>query len=206
MAVPETPAAEATAGSAATPQRPNRPPRRPHAYGAPAGGGLVDTVLGLLTSTWLWIAAALVLIASLLVARRRSASQEAAPVRGAMAFRTHAAAAAAPAAFEDDGNDILVEEPAAGTARGGVERRAVPRDDEESPLERTISSEGPLKLDQADPLAEADFHMAYGLYDQAADLLTAATGARARPARSAAEADGRVLRLGEPRQLPQAGP
>ena len=28
-----------------------------------------------------------------------------------------------------------------------------------------------LKLDDADPMAEADFHMAYGLYDQAADVL-----------------------------------
>jgi pilus assembly protein FimV len=28
-----------------------------------------------------------------------------------------------------------------------------------------------LNLDQGDPLAEADFHMAYGLYDQAADLV-----------------------------------
>ncbi|MGB9428489.1 MAG: FimV/HubP family polar landmark protein [Gammaproteobacteria bacterium] len=28
-----------------------------------------------------------------------------------------------------------------------------------------------LKLDEADPMAEADFHMAYGLYDQAADVL-----------------------------------
>ncbi len=29
----------------------------------------------------------------------------------------------------------------------------------------------PVTLDQGDPLAEADFHMAYGLYDQAADLV-----------------------------------
>ena len=28
-----------------------------------------------------------------------------------------------------------------------------------------------LKLDESDPMAEADFHMAYGLYDQAADVL-----------------------------------
>ncbi len=28
-----------------------------------------------------------------------------------------------------------------------------------------------INLDQGDPLAEADFHMAYGLYDQAADLI-----------------------------------
>jgi pilus assembly protein FimV len=35
----------------------------------------------------------------------------------------------------------------------------------------TISSESSVNLDQGDPLAEADFHMAYGLYDQAADLV-----------------------------------
>jgi pilus assembly protein FimV len=37
--------------------------------------------------------------------------------------------------------------------------------------EDTLSSEAPLDLDQGDPLAEADFHMAYGLYDQAADIV-----------------------------------
>ena len=31
--------------------------------------------------------------------------------------------------------------------------------------------EAPVALDQGDPLAEADFHMAYGLYDQAAELV-----------------------------------
>jgi pilus assembly protein FimV len=35
----------------------------------------------------------------------------------------------------------------------------------------TISSETAINLEQGDPLAEADFHMAYGLYDQAADLV-----------------------------------
>ncbi|MGH8218103.1 MAG: FimV/HubP family polar landmark protein, partial [Steroidobacteraceae bacterium] len=34
-----------------------------------------------------------------------------------------------------------------------------------------MSGETALNLDQGDPLAEADFHMAYGLYDQAADLV-----------------------------------
>jgi pilus assembly protein FimV len=38
-------------------------------------------------------------------------------------------------------------------------------------VEDTISSESAVNLDQGDPLAEADFHMAYGLYDQAADLV-----------------------------------
>ncbi|MET0987541.1 MAG: FimV/HubP family polar landmark protein, partial [Steroidobacteraceae bacterium] len=37
--------------------------------------------------------------------------------------------------------------------------------------EDTLSSETAVQLDQQDALAEADFHMAYGLYDQAADLV-----------------------------------
>jgi len=37
--------------------------------------------------------------------------------------------------------------------------------------DQTISGETAINLDQGDPLAEADFHMAYGLYDQAADLV-----------------------------------
>ncbi|WP_116812251.1 type IV pilus assembly protein FimV, partial [Steroidobacter cummioxidans] len=35
----------------------------------------------------------------------------------------------------------------------------------------TLSSESAVRFDQQDALAEADFHMAYGLYDQAADLV-----------------------------------
>jgi len=41
-------------------------------------------------------------------------------------------------------------------------------------LEDTFSSETAINLDQTDPIAEADFHMAYGLYDQAADLINGA--------------------------------
>jgi pilus assembly protein FimV len=41
-------------------------------------------------------------------------------------------------------------------------------------LEDTFSSETAAHLDETDPLAEADFHMAYGLYDQAADLVNGA--------------------------------
>ena len=43
-----------------------------------------------------------------------------------------------------------------------------------APAEQTLSSQTVINLDQADPIAEADFHMAYGLYDQAADLVTKA--------------------------------
>src|SRR6185369_4141831 len=38
-------------------------------------------------------------------------------------------------------------------------------------LDETMSSETQVRFDQQDALAEADFHMAYGLYDQAADLV-----------------------------------
>ena len=41
-------------------------------------------------------------------------------------------------------------------------------------LEDTFSSNTAVNLDQSDPLAEADFHMAYGLYDQAAELINGA--------------------------------
>jgi pilus assembly protein FimV len=65
---------------------------------------------------------------------------------------------------EDEDADIVVEE------------RPVARPKTEAPRapvghEETISTEAALDLDQADPLAEADFHMAYGLYDQAVDLV-----------------------------------
>jgi len=41
-------------------------------------------------------------------------------------------------------------------------------------LDDTFHGETGINLDQADPAAEADFHMAYGLYDQAADLINGA--------------------------------
>jgi pilus assembly protein FimV len=64
---------------------------------------------------------------------------------------------------------ILVEE--SGTHAkprfdGGVSARAP-----HISADQTISAETAVNLDQGDPLAEADFHMAYGLYDQAADLV-----------------------------------
>jgi Tfp pilus assembly protein FimV len=65
---------------------------------------------------------------------------------------------------DDEDADIVVEE------------RPIARPKTEAPRpgaghEETISTEAALDLDTADPLAEADFHMAYGLYDQAVDLV-----------------------------------
>lgn len=39
------------------------------------------------------------------------------------------------------------------------------------PFAETIAGAPSMNLDDSDPISEADFHMAYGLYDQAADLL-----------------------------------
>jgi len=63
---------------------------------------------------------------------------------------------------------ILVEErvPGRRPARRPPRNRRVSR----TTVEDTISGEG-LSRRVGRPLAEADFHMAYGLYDQAADLV-----------------------------------
>ncbi|HXY97108.1 MAG TPA: FimV/HubP family polar landmark protein [Steroidobacteraceae bacterium] len=79
---------------------------------------------------------------------------------------------------ESEVSDVVVEETgtherpriaAAGAAPPPAAAKHVTADD-------TISSETAINLDQGDPLAEADFHMAYGLYDQAADLIRIAIG------------------------------
>jgi pilus assembly protein FimV len=69
----------------------------------------------------------------------------------------------------------LDEEPAPVTAvRNDAPRtRPTSADAEVEPsrADETLSSETAVRFDQQDALAEADFHMAYGLYDQAADLV-----------------------------------
>jgi pilus assembly protein FimV len=54
-------------------------------------------------------------------------------------------------------------------ARPETEPRA--DEDYQYPFEDTIAGETGINLDQSDPMAEADFHMAYGLYDQAAEII-----------------------------------
>jgi len=80
--------------------------------------------------------------------------------------------------------DIVVEErrpaepapaPRVATTASAVATAAAPRAPEPSrrpvSVDDTLSGEGPASIESGDPLAEADFHMAYGLYDQAADLV-----------------------------------
>ena len=58
-------------------------------------------------------------------------------------------------------------EPAAASA----EEPFAPAATSDASIDDTLSSDTAIRLDQQDALAEADFHMAYGLYDQAADLV-----------------------------------
>ena len=89
---------------------------------------------------------------------------------------------------------------AAAVRRG--RRRQPRRRRSTSTSDDTISSETAVNLDQGDPLAEADFHMAYGLYDQAADLIRIAISREPDAPRSEAEAPRSVLRLGQQGAVP----
>ena len=74
---------------------------------------------------------------------------------------------------EEPAGAETIEAPAAPQAPV-VEEDALEATGENVGLEDTFSSETAINLDQSDPVAEADFHMAYGLYDQAADLINGA--------------------------------
>jgi pilus assembly protein FimV len=68
---------------------------------------------------------------------------------------------------------FLVEE-ATGTQERAAFTGQVPRKvdvEDASPTASLPAADATAALEQGDPLAEADFHMAYGLYDQAADLV-----------------------------------
>jgi pilus assembly protein FimV len=79
--------------------------------------------------------------------------------------------------FDDDDDFGTIESPstaAAEFATADEETDSLSDSAARQTLEDTFSSETAINLDQSDPVAEADFHMAYGLYDQAADLINGA--------------------------------
>lgn len=152
----------------------------------------------LLGNIWLWLGAAAVVLLALFVARWR---KQAAVVDQSGDWRMEPEAGADATVVEGDRDyaetirefrnvppddtGILVEED---SGQGDTSRNDVvdflpgeteedlfadpfAAGDVEAPLEKTISTGAALNLDQADPIAEAEFHMAYGLYDQAAELL-----------------------------------
>ena len=151
-----------------------------------AGGSLFDTLKG-----YWWVVAllllALVAVAVSRIVRSRRATQfddslgrlavAGAASESAYADRGFASSDTQPLAVGRPEPAFLVEETGtherlrfpAGPAPAAPAARHVTSDE-------TISSETAINLDQGDPLAEADFHMAYGLYDQAADLIRIAIG------------------------------
>ena len=197
-----TPAAEAPAaappaevpvpapGSAVAPVATNEPPtatqraaegRKPAkspALRRGSGGGFLSGLAGVIFNVWFLVAAAAVLVLGLFYVfpRRRMATADEADSRFDNELgsdmppppaSTPPVASLRGYSVEEGADDRTQAMPALGraAARGA---------DTETPLERTISTEGSVELDQADVVAEADFHMAYGLYDQAAELLTRA--------------------------------
>ena len=197
----QAPAEQAPAAQAAPPPPPaveEKPPQpapeapppvtakpAPTPVSPAAGGSLFDTLMGY------WWAIALVLLvlvgvaASRIVRSRRAAQFDDSLGRLAGAAsepafapgRGFASADTQPLAVARTEPAFLVEETGtherprfpAGAAPAAPTARHVTSDE-------TISSETAINLDQGDPLAEADFHMAYGLYDQAADLIRIAIG------------------------------
>ena len=171
---------------------PEAPPRvtakpAPTPAAPAAGGSLFDTLKGYWWVVALLLLAVVVVAASRIVRSRRAtqfddslgrlavagaASESAyAPSRGFASSDTQPLPVGRPdPAFlvEETGTHERLRFPA-GPAPAAPAARHVTSDE-------TISSETAINLDQGDPLAEADFHMAYGLYDQAADLIRIAIG------------------------------
>ena len=140
-----------------------------------------ESILDTLMRYWWVLAAIVALVIGLLVVKSRGnrKSAEFDDSLGRLADVGEDRLALPPGSISDTGrmrapgassipDDIVVEE--SGTHRALQETQDIPL----APTVRTddtISSDTAVNLDQGDPLAEADFHMAYGLYDQAADLV-----------------------------------
>jgi pilus assembly protein FimV len=76
----------------------------------------------------------------------------------------------APAAESQD--RTVLAEPPTELAGGDSDKTMLMAAPPPAPMQDTmVSGGGGSQLDVSDPMAEADFHMAYGLYDQAADVL-----------------------------------
>ena len=157
--------------------------------------GIMDRVMEILGSWWLVIGAAVVVAAGLLLWFLRRGSGDDDDASPWETLDSDELAAGAMAATEtlrapthDDESIVVVEQdsgmrPMDTDATESIETIEAPSPDLEAAtgdtgefgsLEDTFSSETAVNLDQTDPLAEADFHMAYGLYDQAADLVNGA--------------------------------
>ena len=171
----EPPAAAPPAAAAPKPAKPT-----PTVSTTPGAGGILDT---LISYWWALAAIVLVVLAWLGIKAWRSRRQSdfddslsrlavAGAESASRGFATGEVPQVRPSKAAAPEDAFLVEESGkherprflGGPAPAAAAARHVASDE-------TISSETAINLDQGDPLAEADFHMAYGLYDQAADLI-----------------------------------
>ncbi len=142
------------------------------------GGGILDTLSGLIFNVWFLVSAAAVLLAGLFLVfgRRRMAAADEASSRFDRDMNRDMGSGAGSTQPVTPRDGYSVDEDH-GNRSIPVASRVAERDpDAETALERTISTDGAVELDQADVVAEANFHLAYGLYDQAAELLVRALG------------------------------
>jgi pilus assembly protein FimV len=182
----ETPPAEAETPPATPPAaQPQRPSPTPAAQPQPDEPSLLSRVIDF---WWVLVVLGLVVIGLLAFLKRRREQTDAGDLPNAMDdfnFEPRAARSVTTKARADvfetvaddvDEDPINAFEPApVTTRRDGPKTRPV----DAEPLaftatksaDDTLSSETSVRFDQQDALAEADFHMAYGLYDQAADLV-----------------------------------
>jgi pilus assembly protein FimV len=176
---------EATPPAAAAEPTPEQPPaaesKPPAAAQTPAPAAASGSILDTLKEYW-WAAAALVVVLLAIFGLKAARSRKRNEFDDSL---SRLAASGADTLSRDSMGDtqpvrpvsrdreaFVVEE--SGTherPRFGGDLGAAPVAPRNVPADETISSETAINLDQGDPLAEADFHMAYGLYDQAADLV-----------------------------------
>jgi pilus assembly protein FimV len=169
-----------------TPSTIIQPPRRR------AEPSFFERVMGIFEDFWMWIIGAVVLIVGGLLfwfMRRGEDDDEAETWQPLDSDETLAATAGISAPVPEDAIVVVEQESAITPEYEETVEAPAPDISEPEPaptpevggetgtfdsLEDTFSSETAINLDQSDPIAEADFHMAYGLYDQAADLVTGA--------------------------------
>ncbi len=180
----EAPASGALPGEAAAPTAEVEPAPAPAPTPAPAaskpkeqpkeqpkaGPSLTERLAG-----YWWVLLGLLAAALAFTLYRRSSGQSGAKevdLQEALARTRTDLRARGPAAREEA---IVVEERRPAELRSaptGAQPSRTPAPLRAPPaIDDTISGEGPVSVESSDPLAEADFHMAYGLYDQAAELV-----------------------------------
>ena len=165
-----------------TPHVAHHPPTKPVAAANPSSGSSIfDTLASYWWAIALLVVAVLAAIGQRVWRSRRQSDLDDSLGRLAAAGATPSpytrmepstgdTASMRPVAAEHDEDGFVVEE--SGThERPRLAAAAPVAAKHVTTADQTISSETAVNLDQGDPLAEADFHMAYGLYDQAADLI-----------------------------------